>query len=212
MGFHDFDHYERLLSVARRRDTEAYLMVLLGGDAGLRLGEIVAIEWRDLDVIARRLTVQRSDWRGHVTVPKGGRSRQLPMTQRLTAALRGARHLRGDRVLCLPDGSPITRDRVIKAVRGAQRVAGIEQGVHILRHTFCSHLAMKGAPARAIQELAGHADLSTTQRYMHLSPAATEDAIRLLDGRQSGLEVPEIFGDILDTREAATGSISVGRV
>jgi hypothetical protein len=68
---------------------------------------------------------------------------------------------------------PITRDRVIKAVRRAQRVAGIEQGVHILRHTFCSHLAMKGAPARAIQELAGYADLSTTQRYMHLSAAAT---------------------------------------
>ena len=87
-----------------------------------------------------------------------------------------------------PDGSPITRDRVIKAVRGAQRIADVEQGVHILRHTFCSHLAMKGAPARAIQELAGHADLTTTQRYMHLSPAATEDAIRLLDGRQSGLE------------------------
>ena len=40
---------------------------------------------------------------------------------------------------------------------------------------------MKGAPARAIQELAGHANLSTTQRYMHLSPAAIESAIRFLD-------------------------------
>jgi hypothetical protein len=164
----------------------------------LRLGEIIALEWRDVDLAARRLTVQRSEWLGHVTVPKGGRSRQLPMTQHLTAALKASRHLRSDRVLCLPDGSSITRDRVIKAVRGAQRVAGIEQGVHILRHTFCSHLAMKGAPARAIQELAGHADLSTTQRYMHLSPAATEDAIRLLDGRQSALEPLEKFGDILD--------------
>ena len=40
---------------------------------------------------------------------------------------------------------------------------------------------MRGAPARAIQELAGHRDLSTTLRYMHLSPAAIEGAIRLLD-------------------------------
>ena len=51
----------------------------------------------------------------------------------------------------------------------------------MLRHTFCSHLAMRGAPARAIQELAGHRDLTTTQRYMHLSPAALDSAIRLLD-------------------------------
>lgn len=50
-----------------------------------------------------------------------------------------------------------------------------------LRHTFCCHLAMRGAPARAIQELAGHVDVGTTQRYMHLSPAATASAIRLLD-------------------------------
>jgi integrase len=206
MGVHDFDQYERLLTVARRRGADAYLMVLAGGDAGLRLGEIIGLEWRDTDLAARRLTVERSDWLGQVTVPKGGRSRQLPLTQRLTAALKMVRHLRCERVLCLPDGSPITRDRVIKAVRGAQRVAGIEQGVHILRHTFCSHLAMTGAPARAIQELAGHADLSTTQRYMHLSPAATEDAIRLLDGRQSGIEIAEEFGDILDTRETTAGS------
>jgi hypothetical protein len=50
------------------------------------------------------------------------------------------------------------------------------------------------------KEFAGQADLSKTQRYRHLSPAATEDAIRLLDGRQSGLELAENVGDILDTR------------
>ena len=122
-------------------------MVVLRSDAGL-LGEILALEWRDVELAARRLTVQRSDWQGHVTVPKGGQSRQLPMTQRLTGALKASRHLRSDRVLCLADGSPMRRDCVIKAVRGAQRVAGIEQGVHILRHTFCSHLAMKGSPER----------------------------------------------------------------
>jgi site-specific recombinase XerD len=128
------------------------------------------------------------------------------MTQRLTAALKAARHLRSARLLSLPDGSVLTRDRVIKAIRSAQRGAGLaEQGVHSLRHTFCSHLAMRRAPARAIQELAGHADLSTTQRYMHLSPAATEDAIRLLDGRPIDAGSAKNSGDILDSRSSKTG-------
>ena len=66
-------------------------------------------------------------------------------------------------------------------VRRTARRANVKPGIHILRHTFCSHLAMRGAPARAIQELAGHQDLGTTQRYMHLSPAALDAAIRLLE-------------------------------
>jgi integrase len=54
-------------------------------------------------------------------------------------------------------------------------------GLHILRHSFCSHLAMRRAPARGIQELAGHTDLTMTQRYMHLTPAALDAASRLLE-------------------------------
>jgi hypothetical protein len=63
------------------------------------------------------------------------------------------------------------------------------------RHSFCSHLAMRGAPAKAIQELAGHRDLSMTQRYMHLSPAAVEEATRLLEQPAPVSQ----FGDILET-------------
>ena len=85
-------------------------------------------------------------------------------------------------VLCQDDGQPLTRQMVQYRVLRASRRAKLSQdGVHILRHTFCSHLAMRGAPPRAIQELAGHRELGMTQRYMHLSPAALDSAIRLLD-------------------------------
>jgi integrase len=74
---------------------EARALVLLGSEAGLRCGEIMALEWNDLDFAKRQLTVARSEWKGHVTLPKGGRLRYVPMTRRLTEALRKTRHLRG---------------------------------------------------------------------------------------------------------------------
>ena len=89
-------------------------------------------------------------------------------------------------MLCEPDGTPLTQKVVQGFVRRAARRAQQPDGVHILRHTFCSHLAMLGVPTRAIQELAGHKDLSTTQRYMRLSPAALDAAIKLLE---TGTEV-----------------------
>ena len=139
-------------------DSLAYLVVLLGGEAGLRCGEIMALEWTDVDLHKRQLCVARSEWKGHVTVPKGGRLRYVPLTKRLAGALREARHLRGPRVLCDAQGQPLTQKVIQVMVRRAARRANVKPGVHILRHTFCSHLAMRGAPARAIQELAGHQD------------------------------------------------------
>jgi site-specific recombinase XerD len=103
------------------------------------------------------------------------------MTVRLAEALKQARSLKGSRVLCDKKGTPLTQKEVQVIMRRVGRRANVKHGVHILRHTFCSHLAMRGAPAKAIQELAGHQDLATTQQYMHLSPAALDAAIRLLD-------------------------------
>jgi len=107
--------------------------------------------------------------------------RFVPLTERLFETLREYRHLRGPRVLCKDDGQPLSRQSAWTRVRRAVKLAGVPTGVHILRHTFCSHLAMQGASGKAIQELAGHVDLSMTQRYMHLSPAALDAAIRLLE-------------------------------
>jgi len=180
--FYDFDEFEQLVTAARTTDPRAYVLVLLSAEAGMRLGEMVALEWSDIDFTKGQVCVQRSAWKGQVGSPKGGRLRYVPLTARLAAALREHRHLRGPRVLYQDDGSPLTEGLVQGLVRrAAQRVGLPNNGPHMLRHTFCSHLAMKGAPARAIQELAGHADLTTTQRYMHLTPATVESAIRLLE-------------------------------
>jgi integrase len=194
-AFHDVDEYDRLVEAARSIDIRTLLVVLLGGDAGLRCGEIIGLEWGDVDLVKRQLCVRQSDWNGQLGTPKSGRLRYVPLTQRLTAALVEHRHLRSKRVLCQTDGSPFTRQIVQNRMNQVAKRANVRKGVHILRHTFCSHLSMRGAPARAIQELAGHADLTMTQRYMHLSPAALADAIRLLD--RSGAK--EKFGDGLET-------------
>jgi integrase len=167
---------------------------------------MVALEWSDIDFTKRHVCVQRSAWKGQIASTKGGRLRYVPLTARLAGALRDHRHLRGPRVLYQEDGCPLTEGLVQGLVRRAARRAGLQNnGPHMLRHTFCSHLAMRGAPARAIQELAGHADLTTTQRYMHLTPAAVESAIRLL-------ETPSMLasrGNIAATAATETANSSV---
>ena len=196
-AFHDFEAYERLLEGARSIDWRTYVIALLGGEGGMRAGEIVALEWADIDLERRQISIRHSDWRGQLTSPKSGRGRFVAMTERVATALRKQRHLRSPRVLCLDDGKPITRQGAWSRVRYAAHRANVPTGVHILRHTFCSHLVMRGAAMRSVQELVGHQDLTMTQRYSHLSPAALIDTVRLLESRvaESGR------GEILETAE-----------
>jgi integrase len=145
---------------------------------------MIGLRWSDVDFRRRQITVRQSAWKDTMGVPKGGHERIVEMTAALHDALKRHQHLRSERVLCCDDGSPSTPKMLRCWIAVAQRRANLPHAgaIHILRHTFCSRLAMAGAPARAIQEAAGHADLSTTMRYMHLAPAARADAIRLLDG------------------------------
>ena len=175
------------MDAAHTVSPNAHLVVLLGGMAGLRLGEMIALRWADVDLERGRLHVRQNDWRGHVSSPKGGRAGTVDLCDRLRAALsehRAASRLLSEdgRVLCLDDGRPLTEKRVRNLVLRAEEVATLpHRGVHALRHTFGAALAMRGASPKAIQELMRHADLSMTQRYTHLSPEARESAVRLLD-------------------------------
>ncbi len=171
-------------------DTQRFAMIVVGLDAGLRKGEILGLEWGDLDFIAKTIVVRRSVWRelreeSHVGAPKSGRDRKIPMTNRLVAALKAHRHLRGERVFCNDDGSELTPGQMEVALRTACRRAGLRQiGWHVLRHTFGSTLAQRGASPKAIQELMGHSDMVTTMRYMHLATTHHVEAVALLDDEQ----------------------------
>ena len=159
------------------------------------------MEWTDLDMRRRLVTVQRSEWQGEISSPKGGQSRVVPMTARLAAALEAHRNLR-TRVLPKDDGTEIDWHWAREKMATAQRRAGMKSDgkLHKLRHTFGARLAMAGAPAKTIQELMGHADLTTTMRYLHLTPRHKEAAIRLLER-----------GEILETRREAALAGDLGK-
>ena len=99
-------------------------------------------------------------------------------------------------MLCHADGTPLPQiPLVIASDARPLRAGGPVNGAHRLRHTSSSHFTMRGGPARAIQEVAGHQDLLTTQRYLHLTPGAVTRAIRLLEQAPPTAETSRNAGD-----------------
>jgi integrase/recombinase XerC len=153
---------------AGRRD-RALLELLYG--AGLRVSEIVGL---DLDDVLLRDRTAR-------VLGKGGRERIVPFGRRAEEALRAyladeafraARAKTGEEALFLNQrGSRLSDRSVRRVLDAAVRDAALARGVHphVLRHSFATHLLESGMDLRAIQELLGHARLSTTQRYTRLS-------------------------------------------
>lgn len=179
--FLDFDEAARLVAAAEPDDL-GHAMIVLAVNTGLRLGELLALRWDAVDLKAGRLHVREAAARGIVGTPKSGRSREVPLNDTAIAALRGWQHLRGPMVFCTDAGRMLTKNEAKAPLRRAQRRAGIVAlGWHDLRHTFASHLVMRGVAIKAVQELLGHATIEMTMRYAHLAPTVTRDAVRTLD-------------------------------
>ena len=140
------------------------------------------------------------------------------MTTRLANALQRHRHLKGARVLCQKNGQPLRADMLAYLLERATRKGRARNRSQAATRdrTSCDPRSartssMRGAPARAVQELAGHRDLGTTQRYMHLSPLAIEAAIRMLELAPSAAErgniwaKPEAGEEVSGTKEIRLG-------
>jgi integrase len=158
-------------------------MIVVGLKTGLRQGELLALRWDDVDLVTGRLVVRRAVARGVVGTPKGRRRREIPLSGEALGVLKAHRHLRGELVFCHEHGGMLEPDRTNRALWRACRKAALRRiGWHTLRHTFASHLVMRGVPLKAVQELLGHESIQMTMRYSHLTPDVRRDAVELLDG------------------------------
>ncbi|NVB39585.1 tyrosine-type recombinase/integrase [Pseudenhygromyxa sp. WMMC2535] len=179
--FLDFDEADRLIA-ASESEPEWQGMIVLALRTGLRLGEPRALQWGDIDLARGRMLVQRSVTRGVIGTPKSGKSRDMPLGASVVQALQRHRHLRGPWVFCQEDGNMLSKGQTKWPLRRAQRKAGIlELGWHDLRHSFASHLVMRGVPLKAVQELLGHQSIDITMRYAHLAESTLRDAVELLE-------------------------------
>jgi integrase len=195
--FLDFEESERLLAAAAKADEPWNVMIPIALMSGLRLGELIALQWDDVDLVRRRLHVRRSmDGKGVLKGTKSNRARRVDLEQKAVVLLKAHKHLRGPFVFCNEDGRPLrhrecessgTEAREDGPLARVCRRAGLRRiGWHMLRHTYASQLVMSGGMPSEVQDLLGHASLAMTQRYTHLSPTARRAAVDLLEARRSG--------------------------
>ncbi len=188
------EEVERILDAVdttRRLGLRDRAMIEFLYSTGVRISELVAIQIAECDWragVVRLVPVERAVKRrasGRVERvaigPKGDKVRLVPLGRRAVEAAR--EYVEGERATLKGShaggalflnfrGRPLTRMGAWKIVRRWVRAARIERAVtpHTFRHTFATHLLDRGADLRAVQEMLGHADITTTQIYTHVDP------------------------------------------
>ena len=157
-------------------------MVFMALRTGMRQGELRGLQWSSIDWLTRSVAVRHSrDDLGVLVPPKNGRARHIPLDTDLYTILFRRKRDTGY-VFLAKDNRPFSGDRLNDAIRRLCKEAAFRKiGWHTLRHTFASHLAMRGVPLPVIKELMGHAAITTTMRYAHVAPSTLRTAIEMLN-------------------------------
>lgn len=166
-------------------------MILFAVYTGLRANELLALEWKHVDVERRFATVSQGEVEGHVDSTKTERIRRVPLSPEVLEALA---HLPRTSARVFP--MPSLRHpyhHALDALRAISTRAGIEPPVtwHVLRHTFATLALAGGAPLTVVRDVLGHTTIEMTNRYVHAATAmlhmATDALPRLANfGRMVG--------------------------
>ena len=168
----ELPEYARILQAARAEGPLAFAAACLAGEAGLRVGEVKALRWReDVDLVAGTITVNRQMRRGVVGTPKGRTRRKVPMTARLASALRDLPVVREGLVIEKLPGHAKTTENQLKNLmyRICRRARLPERGWHCLRHTYGTHAALFGVNPWSLMAWMGHKRIDETMRYVHVA-------------------------------------------
>lgn len=166
--------------LAGQNDLMTYTMILTALHTGMRLGELCALSWEDIDFRQRILTVRHSMVRGIMSSPKSNKIRHIPLSQELATTLGGQQRPNG--LVFQDNGKPISDYAAEQLLTKACARAGIRRvSWHKLRHTFATQLAGRKVPLRAIQLLLGHSTIQMTERYAHFAESSLSEAISVLD-------------------------------
>jgi integrase len=198
----------RLLTVAEERYPDYYPFVLCLARTGMRIGEVLALQWADLDFTNRIILVRRSTRRGETKVTKNNKARRVDMSQQLSNVLQGWRSLQeAEAAVAGTEMNPW----VFPAVRGGVAAADAFRRLvwtkilrgsklryrkpHTLRHTFASLLIQAGEPLTYVQrQLGHHSPAFTLAVYGHFIPRGNHRAVDRLDdatGRNLYATIPE---------------------
>jgi integrase len=165
--------------VARgREDAQDAELIRLAAYAGLRRGELVALRWRDVDFVGRKLTVRRAlSGDTELRSTKSRRAREVPLPDQAAAALerlsrRGEFTGPDDYVFANRLGRRLDPSALRRRFERARDAAGLEPlRFHDLRHTYGSLLVAGGIDLASVKAAMGHSRITTTERYLHARPA-----------------------------------------
>jgi integrase len=194
------EELSHLLTVFRLHYSEHYPMALLLARTGMRLGEVLALKWEDIDFKGRFIYVVRGFSMGEIDTPKSNKSRRVDMSLQLSEALKSLKLKR--KVLTIkkgwekvPEWIFINRDgKTLDKNNWRKRVfykaldkAGMRRiRIHDLRHTFASLLIQAGESLVYVRDQLGHHSIQiTVDIYGHLAPEGNKAAVDRLDDNYS---------------------------
>ncbi|MGD1045579.1 MAG: site-specific integrase [Bacteroidota bacterium] len=179
--FFSEDEFNTLLSSVHSKDfRELCITALL---SGLRLGELLALRWNDIDFYSKVIQVKNSE----TFTTKTRKNRIVPMSEELFRLLRDRKeNIKNESMFVFHNekGKPLKEQTISQQFKKHVINAGINNKLHFhsLRHSFATHLVKKGVPLFAIQKLLGHSTSKTTEIYSHLLPQQLHREVNILAG------------------------------